>query len=199
MRKFLALLLFVVPLLTALPMSAQADESSDVRAFVEHLTDRAISLANDKAISEEERKSALGDLLKEKADYRWIAGFTAGAGLKQASEAQRARYFELYPKYLVKNYLPKFKNYAGGAKPVIEKVEEKDGKYVVKTRLKSQNGSPLLVNYRIRQTDGGLKIYDVVAEGVSLIVTQRAEFSAAIQRDGMDGFLNKLQSYVSGS
>ena len=135
-------------------------------------------------------------MLFRSADFRWIAGFVAGKGFKNADASQRQRYYELYPQYLVKNYLPKFKNYAGEHSPKIYDVQEKNGKYLVKTKVIGDNGAPLLVDYRIRKTDEGYKIYDVVAEGVSLIVTQRAEFSSFIQRVGIDKFLDKLLSYI---
>ncbi|MET0155057.1 MAG: ABC transporter substrate-binding protein [Rickettsiales bacterium] len=198
LRHFVAF--FVIPLCAAtLGAPSFADDKADVRAFVESLTDEAVALAKDSQADDAVRTEKLGALLKAKADYRWIAGFAAGAGLKEAGEEQRNRYFDLYPRYLVKNYLPKFKNYAGGAKPIIYSVDGQNGKFVVKTRLKGQNGAPLAVDYRIRKTDEGFKIYDVIAEGVSLIVTQRSEFSAFIQRAGMDGFLDKLQRYVEGN
>jgi phospholipid transport system substrate-binding protein len=37
---------------------------------------------------------------------------------------------------------------------------------------------------------------DVIVEGVSLIVTQRSEFSAVIERRGMDGLLAELRQRV---
>ena len=39
-------------------------------------------------------------------------------------------------------------------------------------------------------------VIDVKAEGVSMVVTNREEFSSLVQRKGMDGFLATLQSKI---
>jgi phospholipid transport system substrate-binding protein len=44
--------------------------------------------------------------------------------------------------------------------------------------------------------DGNLVAIDVIVEGISLIVTQRSEFSAVIERQGMDGLLAELRQRV---
>ena len=55
-------------------------------------------------------------------------------------------------------------------------------------------GPPLKVDWRVRERDdGGLVAIDVIVEGVSLIVTQRSEFAAVIERQGMDGLLAELR------
>ena len=56
---------------------------------------------------------------------------------------------------------------------------------------------PLKVDWRVRELDGGdLVAIDVIIEGVSLIVTQRSEFSSVIERSGMDGLLAELRQRV---
>ncbi len=41
--------------------------------------------------------------------------------------------------------------------------------------------------------DDGFKVIDVVVEGISLLVTQRSDFAAVLKREGMDGFLDRLE------
>jgi phospholipid transport system substrate-binding protein len=56
---------------------------------------------------------------------------------------------------------------------------------------------PLKVDWRIRERgDGDLVAIDVIIEGISLVVTQRSEFSAVIERSGMDGLLAELRQRV---
>ena len=52
------------------------------------------------------------------------------------------------------------------------------------------NGPPVAVGWRVREQDVGLRIIDVVIEGVSQGITQRDEFRSIIQRNG--GELNAL-------
>jgi phospholipid transport system substrate-binding protein len=57
--------------------------------------------------------------------------------------------------------------------------------------------APLQVDWRLRaQDDGRLVVIDVIVAGVSLIVTQRSEFSTVIERQGFDGLLAELRQRV---
>ena len=51
---------------------------------------------------------------------------------------------------------------------------------------------PVLVDYQMRKTDKGWKIYDIVVEGVSLVLTYRSEFDAIAKQDGIDGLIKRL-------
>ena len=42
----------------------------------------------------------------------------------------------------------------------------------------------MVVDWRLQQRDGAWRIVDVMVEGVSMMVTQRSEFTALIQREG---------------
>ena len=64
---------------------------------------------------------------------------------------------------------------------------------LVSTRILSE-GPPLAVDWRVRERDDkSLVAIDVIVAGVSLIVTQRSEFGAVIERHGIDGLLAELR------
>jgi phospholipid transport system substrate-binding protein len=44
----------------------------------------------------------------------------------------------------------------------------------------------------MRKTDKGWKIYDIVVEGVSLVLTYRSEFDAVVKQEGVDGLIKRL-------
>ena len=46
--------------------------------------------------------------------------------------------------------------------------------------------------YFLVRTPQGWKIYDIVAEGVSLVLTYRSEFDAIVRQDGVDGLIKRL-------
>jgi ABC-type transporter MlaC component len=69
--------------------------------------------------------------------------------------------------------------------------------YVVKAEfLPRDSNVPISVDFRVKEKDGKLVILDFIAEGVSLIETQRSEFNSAISQNGMDQFLKNLQARV---
>jgi phospholipid transport system substrate-binding protein len=50
--------------------------------------------------------------------------------------------------------------------------------------MKVNPPQPIKVDWRLAQSDQGLRIVDVIVEGVSLTVTQRSDFASVIQRNG---------------
>ena len=48
-------------------------------------------------------------------------------------------------------------------------------------------------DWRVRKFKSGYKVVDVVIEGVSMLSTQRAEFTAVLRKFGPDGLIDALQ------
>jgi phospholipid transport system substrate-binding protein len=44
----------------------------------------------------------------------------------------------------------------------------------------------------MHKTDKGWKIYDIVVEGVSLVLTYRSEFDAVVKQEGIDALIRRL-------
>jgi len=55
---------------------------------------------------------------------------------------------------------------------------------VVKTEVLQSSAPPISVNYRMLQTDGDWKVYDIMIEGVSLVTNYRSSFNSEIQSRG---------------
>ena len=52
----------------------------------------------------------------------------------------------------------------------------------------------MLVDYRLRQTNGEWKIIDVVIEGVSLVANYRTEFNSTVREVGIEGLIRNLHA-----
>ena len=55
------------------------------------------------------------------------------------------------------------------------------------------------VDWRLRVQDDQPVIIDLIIEGVSLLVTQRSEFAAVIERSDMDGLLAELRARANST
>ncbi len=185
-------------------------EEAQVRSFIEGVSDKALNLIKNKTLSEQEKYNNLSKLFEESVDTDWMARFTIASHWREFSPEQKTKYLSIYKNFLVDTYIPKFKSY-NDQKIVIEKVVSRDkGVYVVRTSIVSKDGTSYKVDYYIRETKAPLpekfqlggrptaygythKIFDIVAEGISLITTERADFSSAISQGGIDSFLSRLQ------
>jgi phospholipid transport system substrate-binding protein len=60
--------------------------------------------------------------------------------------------------------------------------------------VRPQSGDVLAVDWRLREGPDGPVVIDLIIEGVSLLVSQRSEFAAVIERSNMDGLLAELRA-----
>jgi phospholipid transport system substrate-binding protein len=62
----------------------------------------------------------------------------------------------------------------------------------VRNQFVRAGGKPVPIDYQMRKTDGGWKIYDITVEGISLVLTYRSEFDQVVKQEGIDGLIKRL-------
>jgi phospholipid transport system substrate-binding protein len=67
-----------------------------------------------------------------------------------------------------------------------------DTDVTVRNQYLNPGQPPLSVDYAMRRTTDGWKIYDIVVGGVSLVLTYRSEFDNVVRQSGVDGLIAKL-------
>ncbi len=190
MKKLIAIFIFVVFSNSAL--AQKADASDKVRNFVDDIGNKIIKIADDNKLSENQKKDKIIIEIDKIIDTDWISRFVLGKNYKTANDEQKNRFSELYRQFMINTYGPKFKNYNGRGFTVI-KVENQNNFYVAKCEfLPKDSNIPVNVDFRVKDRNNKLAVIDFVAEGVSLLETQRSEFNAAISQKGMDKFMDDL-------
>jgi len=177
---------------------AQAAVSADAaQALIENVGVEVLAVLRDPALDNPQKFNRLVALLDGPIDLEIIARLILGRHWRSASEAQQAEYLELFRAFALDNLASRLHVYDGQDFEIVgaQAVNERDA--VVATRVTGGGRPPLKVDWRVRERDDGdLVAIDVIVEGVSLIVTQRSEFSAVIERRGMDGLLAELRQRV---
>jgi phospholipid transport system substrate-binding protein len=177
-------------------MAQDVAKSDAVRKFVDEIGNKIVGIANEKSTPEKKKKDKIITIIDEVIDADWIARFVLGKNYKTANDQQRERFIALYRDFMINTYGPKFKNY-DGRKFTVNEVTEQKGFYVAKAEfLPRDSNVPISVNFRVKERNGKLVILDFIAEGISLIETQRSEFNSTIVQNGMDQFLSDLEERV---
>ena len=175
---------------------AHAD-TNGAKDYIVNLGTQVVSvLKKDSDIND--RVRGLKDVFAEEIDTQWIGKFVLGKYWRQATPEQQEKFLKLYKDYLLLNYVPHFKNYTGETFTVTNVRDDGDGEYLVQTQILRTNGEPpVKVDYRVRQKDSKYQIFDIIAEGISVITTHRSEFGSVIARQGLDAFIDKLEVRVA--
>jgi phospholipid transport system substrate-binding protein len=181
-------------LLAAPPALAQNDPA----AFVMNLGQQTLDVINRKP-APAERDNAFRSILHQGFDMQSLARFVLGPHWRSASDAQKQEFTKLFEDYIVTAYGSRFAEYTGEQFKVTGQRPEGESATLVQSQIvRPAGGAPIRVDWRVGRTQQGLRITDVVVEGISLIVTQRQEFSAVIQRNGgqLDALLKLLRDKV---
>lgn len=174
---------------------AQSGNDKAVKEFVETIGNKIINIAGQK-ISENEKRKQIIAVIDNVIDSDWIARFVLSKNYRLANDVQKEEFRKLYREFMINTYGPKFKNY-NGRKFTVNQVVIQQSFYVAKAEfLPRDSNVPISVDFRVKEKDGKLVILDFIAEGVSLIETQRSEFNSAISQSGMEQFLKNLQARV---
>jgi phospholipid transport system substrate-binding protein len=176
----------------------QAAVSADAaQQMIQEVGVQVLAILRDQGLNNQQKFERLVTLLEGPIDLGLIARLILGRHWRSASKAQRTEYLQLFRAFALDNLASRLHVYDGQDFEIVgaQAVDERDA--VVATRVTGGGRPPLKVDWRVRERDdGNLVAIDVIVEGISLIVTQRSEFSAVIERQGMDGLLAELRQRV---
>ncbi len=162
--------------------------------FIRTVGQQAINSLTGKELSDDQRQARFRAILNRTFEVPLIARFTLGRFWRRTSKKQRKEYVSLFEDFIVLAYAARFRNYSGETFTVgkVREVNESDA--LVQSEIALKDGRKIVVYWRVRGKSD-FKIIDVIVEGVSMVITQRDEFSAIINRDGgkIDGLLSKLR------
>jgi len=126
-------------------------------------------------------------------DFEKMTALSVGAKWRQASDVQRESLQKAFRRLLLLSYSGTVK-FAEKAKVKIlpPRRKKNDSKVVVKTRVSVPGRQAVPVDYRMRLTDDGWKIYDLNVLGLWLVDNYRVQFSQIVGSKGIDGLINEI-------
>lgn len=185
--------------LTILLFSLNCFSSSidNVRNYVNNIGDQVISIIEKKDLGSKEKNDELSKIFLNVVDTAWIGKFVMGKYFKSLTVDQQNNFLDRYTKYLIQSYVPSFRKYAGGGFKIINILESRAKEFVVQTEIKNPEGGVYKIDYMLSEkSSNNYVIFDIVAEGVSLITTQRAELGSIMYEDGFKGVMDQLEKKI---
>jgi phospholipid transport system substrate-binding protein len=160
--------------------------SSDSGAFVKALGDRAIQLLTSTQISDKEQTTRFRTLLREGFAVDRIGQFVLGKYRRKATPEELSEFRKLYEDYIVSLYASAFRNYSGETFVVLRIVNTRNAHdTMVVTHINPETDSnPTKVVFQVRNWKDTYKVLDIKVQGVSMILTQRDEFTGFIRNNG---------------
>ena len=191
---------FVLVFFLITPFNSYSDENIEQsKFFVENLGKQVVEKVSNVNLSENERYVNFRDLYLNSFDNYYISRFVLGRYWKRLDSDMRKQFVKSFNNYIVATYAPKFKGWQGTFKAVDSLIE--NNYYNVKMNVLNKDGPTLRLMWKIYlDKNKNFKILDVNIDGVSMLVTQRAEFMSVIKNNpkGVIGLIEAMDAKTSG-
>jgi phospholipid transport system substrate-binding protein len=166
-------------------------------ALVRKITAEVLQeLKADKGLQAGDKQKAIA-LAEEKVlphvDFEEATRFVMGRAWSRATPEQRTRLMAEFRRLLIRTYANAFRGYGGKEMEVLPvRMHPEDTEVTVRNRYVRAGAPPVMVDYAMRKTPEGWKIFDVAVEGISLLMVYRAEFAEQLRRAQIDDLIQGL-------
>jgi phospholipid transport system substrate-binding protein len=182
---------------------AAARATAAAEEVIERLVDRVWRLLAEQGAGALDEQGLLA-ALEDGTDLTLLGRLVLGRYWRDANPRQRTMYLQLFRRYMVQTFAQRLRPYVGTDPdqlgPVFEVVASHpvgNMDILVQSRVLPPGGQPLRVDWRLRERPEGPVVIDLIVEGISLLVTQRSEFAAVLERTGVDGLLTELNARLT--
>jgi phospholipid transport system substrate-binding protein len=177
----------------------QADASTPLDS-IQKQVNRLLDVLRDpsfKALpTEKEKTDKIWPIVDEIFDYRELSKRALSRNWRKLDKEQRREFTELFSKLLGNIYMGRLLKYTD------EKVTFDQEKMLSKNKAEVETtivtaSAEIPINYRMFLKNGEWRVYDVVIEGISMVVNYRNQFQQILAKQTPEEFLKMLRKKVS--
>ena len=195
---------FLIGVFLAASLVAPVHADMNAGEFLIWFGERAVKELNNPALNDIERETRFRELFGEALDIPAIGRFILGRNWNQASAQERADFLVIFEEVALQRFLPMFQHksdaYTGDSFDIvkIQPVSTIKDQALVHTRVIRLQGPPIELVWRIRERNKQFKILDISVQGLSMALTLRQEYGAAIkQLGGVEAIVQVLRKKVA--
>jgi phospholipid transport system substrate-binding protein len=191
------MLFFLIPGLAPwAPVRAEKTPVEVLQGMSDHVLEiikKDPSVLDDKA----RLRAIANEVVIPHVDFVALSQSVLGLEWRKATPEQRKVFEREFRSLLINTYLASISraDYHGQSIKYLPMRSAPNGdRAEVEAEVEQPNGPLIHVQFRMyRRSGDGWKVYDVVVEGVSLVITQRSSFSSIIRDKGLDGLIAMLE------
>ena len=187
--------LAVIGLAMALSLPAILQAATPTES-VRETVDNVLAILKDPALKGEQKKKERREKLKEviyrRFDFTEMAKRSLGSEWRRHSPEEQKEFVQLFRELLENAYLDKIESYNGQEVRYLK--ERVDNNYAeVDTKLVDNKGQEFSIVYRLYNSGGDWKVYDVVIEDISLVNNYRAQFSRVLAKSSYAELVDRMK------
>jgi phospholipid transport system substrate-binding protein len=191
-----SVLIVILLLLCSAKLANAGEPTEAIRGAV----NQGVEILKNAKLDNKKQRSEVIDRLRQIVfplfDFNEMAMRSLGPQWRRINSEQRKEFVATFTKLLEKTYADQIDIYNG--QQVLYTGESVDGDYAqVESRIIDKDGQTYSVTYRLHKVDGIWKIYDVVAENISLVNNYRSQFTRVIAKSSFEELLKTMKEKAS--
>ena len=165
---------------------------------VSALADDVIVVLKEDGLSDDEKRVRLETIVLEVVDFETLSRLVLARNWRRFSAEQQQEFLGEFKQHLAATYGRRIDNYQNETVEILGTREEARGDRTVRSKINRGGGiEDVLVDYRLRESDGQWKIIDFIIEGVSLVANFRSQFQSLMSQGGPEHLLSALRKKTS--
>jgi phospholipid transport system substrate-binding protein len=197
LQQAAAAIMFLLSATASAPATTSEAPVQELRSRV----DRAVQVLSDPALKGPskvtERRTRMRKIADEIFDYAAMSKRSLGVHWRPLSTGDRERFVRSFSDLLDRAYFEKIDSYNGGKVRYMDPRADGD-QVTVPTRVATDKGTDIPVEYRMHRDQGRWMVHDVIIEGVSLVSNYRAQFDRIIRTSSMGELMKRVEAQVAG-
>ena len=174
------------------PLTSMAGPPTDQ---IKVTVDNAVGLLRDsrhKTAPTNERRAQLREILFTRFDFSEMARRALGAHWRRRSATEQQEFVQLFTELLERQYAGIIESYTD--EKIVYVSERTDGAFAeVNSKIVTAKGQELSINYKAQLVGQEWKVYDVVAEEISLVNNFRSQFNRVISSSSYEELVRRLR------
>jgi phospholipid transport system substrate-binding protein len=192
--------LLVLTGLFAMPALAANDPYVLVDQVAQRTFDRLEREQNEISSNPEHLRTIVREEMLPAVDVRFSAFRVIGSQLNQTTAEQRERFVDAFSDYLVVTYADALAAYRQQTVNIGKgAVGPEDMLATVPVTVLEPNKPEIKLEFKLRKNSrtGEWKVFDMIAEGISLLSAKQSELSGLIRQKGIDAVSGQLRELTS--
>jgi phospholipid transport system substrate-binding protein len=126
-------------------------------------------------------------------DFTRMTQLAVGKHWRTATAEQKKTLSTEFRNMLVRTYTKAFVEYRNQTVEVLPfKMAADADEATIKTMINKPGAQPIPVDYEMKKGANGWKAFDIVINGVSMVMSYRGTFDTEVQQNGIDGLIRML-------
>jgi len=141
---------------------------------------------------QQERRDQLKQILFARFDFAEMAKRSLGPDWRRRTPQEQEDFVRLFTDVLERAYADIIESYTN--EKIVYVREKVDGNYAdVYSKIVTAKGEEYTINYKAQLAGNDWKVYDVVAENVSLVNNYRSQFTRVISKSSYEELVRRLR------